>query len=237
MPTKPEYYGARRYPRQRTPSRRAHGWRWLAVPILLATAVVFSLPRQKAAAPLPPRIGIVAGHWQYDSGATCPDGLREIDITVPVARQVVYVLTQQGYEVEMLPEYPDNLEGYRAAAFVSLHVDSCIPELSGFKVAGRLEGPAAAESARLVDCLTRTYAAATGLSFHENTITPAMTEYHAFRRLDPATPAAIVELGFMGGDRTLLTAQQERVAQGIAQGIVAFLNAISEPPATPTTLR
>ncbi len=233
MPAKSAYFGARRYPQPKTSRRRPRRWPWLALPILLAAAVYFSLPRQKAATALPPRIGIIAGHWQYDPGATCPDGLREIDITVPVAREVVYILTQRGYEVEMLPEYPDNLAGYRAVAFVSLHVDSCIPELSGFKIAGRPEGPAAIESARLVDCLTRAYAAATGLEFHENTITPAMTEYHAFHRLDPSTPAAIVELGFMGGDRELLTAHQDQVAQGIAEGIASFLSSQDESQ-TPT---
>ncbi len=98
-------------------------------------------------------------------------------------------------------------------------------------------GPAAGSSALLVECLSRAYAAATGLRFHENTVTPAMTHYHAFYEVDSRTPIAIVELGFMGGDRALLTAQQERVAQGVAEGIIAFFNATSDPPTTPTARR
>ena len=31
------------------------------------------------------RIGIVAGHWQYDSGAVCPDGLKEETVNLQIA--------------------------------------------------------------------------------------------------------------------------------------------------------
>lgn len=180
----------------------------------------------------------MAGHWQSDPGATCPDGLREIDITLPVARRVVDQLRQQGYQAEVLPEYADSLPGYRALAFVSLHADSCLAEFTGFKVAGRNWGPAADASARLAASLTRRYAAATGLPYHQNTVTTAMTRYHAFFLVGPHTPAAIVELGFIGGDRELLTAQEDRVAQGIVEGLLAFLSAEGvPPPTTPTAAR
>ena len=67
------------------------------------------------------------------------------------------------------------------------------------------------------------YAAETGLAPHPNTITDDMRQYHAFRRIAPETPGAIIEAGFLGGDRYLLTKQQDRVTQGIATGIAAFL--------------
>jgi N-acetylmuramoyl-L-alanine amidase len=58
-----------------------------------------------------------------------------------------------------------------------------------------------------------------------------MRQYHALRRISPGTPGAIIEIGFMGGDRHLLTQQQDRAARGIADGIMAFLDE-SETPAT-----
>ena len=42
------------------------------------------------------------------------------------------------------------------------------------------------------------------------------------------TPAAIIEAGFMAADRDILLNQQDKVAQGIANGIVRFLETESE---------
>ena len=58
-----------------------------------------------------------------------------------------------------------------------------------------------------------------------------MSGYYAFnwRRYDhavhPMVPAVIVETGFLTNaqDRALLVNESERVAEGIANGIVAFL--------------
>jgi N-acetylmuramoyl-L-alanine amidase len=181
--------------------------------------------------PQPRRIGIIAGHWQYDSGAVCDDGLREADITLAVAQRTAELIRQQGYQVDILPEYGAGLQGFRGLALISLHVDSCIPGLSGYKTAGAVHGLAGAESALLVSALNRSYAAASGLSFHENTVTPAMTEYHAFGQINGRTPAAIIELGFLSDDRELLTAHQDRVAQGVADGVMSYLKAKAEQKA------
>lgn len=174
------------------------------------------------AKPSAPLVGIVAGHWQNDPGAVCPDGLQEVEINLEVARRVAELLRKAGYRVEILPEYSPKLNGYRAAAFVSIHSDSCI-EMSGFKVARMTHADTPEQEDRLVLALVEHYAAATGLAFHENTITDDMRQYHALRRLDPATPGAIIEVGFMGGDRRILTEEPGRVAAGIANGLLAFL--------------
>jgi len=170
------------------------------------------------------RVGVVAGHWQSDSGAVCDDGLQEVTINLDVASRVVAILQYEGYEAELLAEFSDKLEGYQADAFVSIHTDSCAyPEASGFKVA-RVAGSAIPEEEdRLVDCLIREYGRATGLPFHRNSVTYDMTLYHAFREIDPQTPAAIIELGFMAADRELLTEHAYEVAQGVARGIACFL--------------
>jgi len=169
-----------------------------------------------------PLVGLIAGHWQSDSGAVCPDGLQEVDLNLDIARRVAGMLRRQGYRVEVLPEYSPRLNGYRAQVFLSVHCDSCI-EMSGFKIARMTHSSVPEMEDRLVSSLYRHYAEATGLQPHPNTITEDMRQYHALRRIAPETPGAIIECGFMGGDRHLLTNEQDRVAAGIVNGIVAFL--------------
>jgi N-acetylmuramoyl-L-alanine amidase len=169
-------------------------------------------------------VGVVAGHWQYDSGAVCPDGLREVDLTLPVAQRVAEILRWRGYQVDLLGEYDAALTDYRADAFISIHADSCdIPGASGFKVARVENSFVPEEEDRLVDCLWETYAAATGLAPHPASITPDMRHYHAFRKISPYTPGAIIEMGFMLDDRWLLENQPEEIATGIVEGVVCFL--------------
>jgi N-acetylmuramoyl-L-alanine amidase len=171
-----------------------------------------------------PRIGIVAGHWPDDVGAVCADGLTEVEINHQVAERVVKLLRDKGYDAEVLAEFSPKLNGYRAAALVSLHADACnVPEASGFKVARVSSSVVPALEDRLVECLSDRYAEATGLAFHRNSITFDMTEYHAFYEIEPQTPAAIIEMGFMAADRRLLTRRQDRVAQGIVDGLLCFL--------------
>jgi N-acetylmuramoyl-L-alanine amidase len=72
--------------------------------------------------------------------------------------------------------------------------------------------------------LVTEYGQATGLDFHQYSITFDMTEYHAFYEIAPDTPGAIIEMGFLGADRRLLTQRQDRVAKGIVNGIECFLD-------------
>jgi N-acetylmuramoyl-L-alanine amidase len=173
------------------------------------------------------RVGIVAGHSGNDSGAVCPDGLTEAEVNMAAAQAVVRSLEGRGIAADLLEEFDDRLDGYRADAFVSIHADSCGVDFSGFKVAS-LEGGSNA-SEQLAQCLWDRYEAATGLARHPSTITYDMTKYHAFREIASSTPAAIIEIGFLRGDRELLTQQTERVAQGIVDGIECFINPEEEP--------
>jgi N-acetylmuramoyl-L-alanine amidase len=171
-----------------------------------------------------PIVGIVAGHWQNDPGAVCADGLQEVDINLDIASRVVAILQHEGYRAELLPEFSDKLNGYRAEAFLSVHADSCeAPGASGFKVARVSASAIPEEEDRLVGCLIKEYGEATGLRFHRNSITFDMTDYHAFKEIDPSTPGAIIELGFMDADRELLTDHSPELAQALANGLFCFL--------------
>ena len=172
----------------------------------------------------PPKVGIVAGHYGFDSGAICPDGLQEVEINLAVAEKVVALLKRKGYQVELLGEFDEAILGYRADAFVSLHADSCdIPGASGFKVARVTNSAVPEEEDRLVECLWDEYEKWTGLARHEDSITPHMRQYHAFRKIHPETPGAIIEMGFMLDDRNVLLYEQAKVARGIASGVICFL--------------
>jgi hypothetical protein len=108
--------------------------------LTLGGIVLFALPEMPIVAnlfvgrkPESPLVGLVAGHWQNDSGAVCADGLQEVDVNLDVSRRVANLLRQQGYRVEILPEFTPKLDGYRAAVLLAIHSDSCIESLSGFK--------------------------------------------------------------------------------------------------------
>ncbi len=179
------------------------------------------------------QIALISGHAGYDAGAVCQDAagqavLTEAEVNARVAERVAALLRSRGSRVLVLNEFDDRLTGLRADVLLSLHADSCIA-LSGYKAAHRLNSPIVEEEARLLACIDTHYAETTGLASHPNTITHDMTDNHAFRRIDPQTPAAILEMGFLGGDQTLLTSQPDRVAQGIAESIRCFLAGSTEP--------
>ena len=190
-------------------------------------------------------IGIVSGHWGYDSGAVCLDGngettLTEAELNLKIATLVQQKLTQSGFKVDLLQEFDPRLDGYTAVALVSIHNDSCAyidGNATGFKLAAAMDTRDHNRAARLTGCLRDRYARATGLGFHSGSITSDMREYHAFTEINNTTIAAIIETGFMNLDRDILTQHPEIVAEGIVQGIECFINnesiAPSPMPATP----
>ncbi|MBI4672435.1 MAG: N-acetylmuramoyl-L-alanine amidase [Chloroflexi bacterium] len=209
--------------------------------------------------PSVPDAAIVAGHWApesgdsvpavRDSGAICPDGLREVDINKSVADKTVALLERKGYRVQLLqefdPVYKDVNPDFAPRAFLSIHADSCLQGAdyayaTGYKIAHAAPSDNEQQDERLVTCLTRSYdkvAAKYDKPFNANTITRNMTEYHGFRKIDPTTPAAIIELGFLGHDREFLVNHQDEMAQGIARGLDDFLKGQTCLPPTATPPR
>jgi N-acetylmuramoyl-L-alanine amidase len=172
-------------------------------------------------------IGIVAGHYGYDPGAVCPNGLREVDVNLEIATLVQKNLTDMGYSVDLLQEFDPRLNGYRGAVLLSIHVDSCVfvnDQATGYKVAAALSEHNMLESQRLTACLSDRYGQITGLPYHAGSVTPDMTYYHAFDEIDPGTTAAIIEAGFLNLDQQFLTEHSDLVAQGITAGILCYLN-------------
>lgn len=211
----------------------------LGIALLVARVVGYNIPGLNALMPqtLVPglfnrQIALISGHAGNDSGAVCSDAAGKPTITeAAVNAQVVELAAQQlrrgGADLLVLEEYDERLQGLKADVLLSVHADSCI-KVSGYKAVRSPDSPIGATADRLVACLDREYAKATQLKPHTDTITHNMTEYHAFRAIDPLTPAAILEIGFLGGDQALLTQHPELVAQGIAQSIICFLQPASD---------
>lgn len=194
-----------------------------------ANAALFGVPTPLVTPNYARLVGVVSGHRgpQNDPGAVCPDGLTEASINFAVAQRVVDNLRARGYSVDLLDEFDPRLDNYQAAALVSIHANTC--QSFGEHVSGYLiAGPAARVTARgndqlLVDCISRHYAAASGLQRREG-VTLDMTHYHNFREIHPLTPGAIIELGFMLADRQVLTERQDDLARGITDGILCFID-------------
>lgn len=173
------------------------------------------------------KIGIVAGHYGSDPGAVCANGVTEAELNLEIATLVQKILSDQGYQVDVLEEFDTALMGYKGAVVVSVHLDSCEyinDQATGFKVAAALSVQDVAASQRLTACLSSRYAEVTGLPYHAGSVTDDMTYYHAFNEIDPGTVAAIIEAGFMNMDYRFITEETELIAEGIVDGILCYLN-------------
>ena len=201
------------------------------------------LPSFPTLTPRPsPRIGIVAGHLGNDSGAVCPEelgGVREVDINLDVASRVQAILQAEGYQVDLFNEFDDGLLAYKSVALVSIHSDSCNyinDQATGFKDAAAMSTVYPEQAVRLTECLRARYQQDTGLTFHTGSVTNDMTSYHAFDEIDPQTPAAIIEIGFMNLDYQLLTQRPDIIARGITDGLLCYIrneNVNQENPPAP----
>ena len=184
-----------------------------------------------------PRVAIISGHRGFDSGAVCKDGLMEASVNEEVATRVVDLLRVRGVSAQLLDEYDPRLQGLHVRALLSIHADSCIDQ-SGFKVASAEKTVIPGQDAMLVDCLSQKYSEATGLPFRATAITKDMTQYHAFQQVADDTPGAIIETGYLGGDRALLVEHPDKVAAGIVAGLICFLdkqNALAKTPTADVT--
>jgi len=173
--------------------------------------------------PGPIRVGLISGHQGFDAGAVCPDGLTEAQVNEGIVDQVLVNLQEKGIRVDALDEFDPRLTNYLGTAVISIHADSCeyVNDLAtGFKISGS----GRTNSAALSICMEDAYRNATKMSYHANTITADMADYHAFREIAPGTQAIIIEVGFLNLDREMLTANSSVPAQGITDGILCFLN-------------
>jgi len=177
-------------------------------------------------------------HWDFGTSA---DGVNEVDVNQDVAGRVATLLKNQGINVDLLPATVP--EDYCANAFVAIHVDgNDDTSVYGYKVASSSwDTDGKAES--LSDNIIQDYGQLTQME-QNPTITKDMTEYYAFNyqkfthTIDPATPGAIIELGFVSNDidRNQLVNNPQILAQGVARGIIDYLNGKVAPTPAPAEI-
>jgi N-acetylmuramoyl-L-alanine amidase len=157
------------------------------------------------------RVAIQAGHWKNDelprelrhligvSGAEV-QGIEEYEINKAVADALARRLARAGIQVDVLPATVP--PGLRADLFLSIHSDWADRSKNhGWKVSPPAKPSKASQ--RLSDALAASFAAESAIRQDVAQISDNMYDYYAFNAtkyrhsIDPLTPAAIVELGFM----------------------------------------
>lgn len=187
----------------------------------------------------PAKVALQAGHWKAEE---VPDELEKLrsntgssgggkwewEVNLTIAQLTVEQLRAKGIEVEILPAtVPPK---YWADVFVAIHADGNLNRsVSGYKVAApwRDFSGKANELAGYIDA---EYGTATKLVKDPN-ISRNMRGYYAFawwrydHALHPMTAGVIVETGFLtnAGDRRIIVTNPEISAEGIARGILKFL--------------
>ncbi|MFQ3663279.1 MAG: N-acetylmuramoyl-L-alanine amidase [Chloroflexaceae bacterium] len=207
------------------------------VPTTSTTAIVATpTPRPPGT---PPRVGLQVGHLRSEelpeelARLRTSTGARwgkvtEAELNLAIASRVKPLLEAAGIVVDLLPATVP--PGYDADAFIAIHADgSNNPAARGWKLATPWRASAASRA--LMAAVAAAYGAATDLPEDSGGVTFNMKGYYAFsyRRYQHAiartTPAIIIEMGFMSNaaDRGLLFGQPERVARGIASGVLTYL--------------
>ncbi len=188
----------------------------------------------------PPKVALQVGHWKLQEmpdefenlkrtgGGASAGGTTEWEVNLAIAESTAKLLQENGVTVEILPATipPD----YWADALVSIHADGNEDTtVSGYKVAApRWDRTDNAEV--LSSFIEEEYGKTVDLPLDPN-VSQNMRGYYAFnwRRYEysmhPMTVGAIVETGFLTNpsDRTIIVNNPEQAAQGIANGIVAYL--------------
>ncbi len=208
-----------------------------ADPSAAPTAIPTPSPRPPGT---PPRVGLQVGHLRSNelpdelarlrnSTGTRWGDVTEADLNLDIVNRIKPLLEAQGAVVDVIPATVPI--AYDADAFVAIHADgSASAAARGWKLATPWRTSEASRA--LMNAVAAAYGPATGLPEDVGGVTVNMKGYYAFnyRRHQHAiartTPAIIVEMGFMtnAADRSVLFGQPDRVARGIADGIMAYLN-------------
>jgi hypothetical protein len=189
------------------------------------------------------KVGLQVGHWKnrelpeelvklrQNDGARIP-GIKEWEVNYKIASFTAIKLLEHGIEVDILPAtVPPN---YTADLFLSIHADQHpTKDLSGYKFASPWHNKNKIGDS-LVKILEEEYGKATGMKKDENNITLGMTRYYAFNyqryvhSINPKTPAAIAEVGFLPNkdDQKIILDQPELAAEGLAKGVIKFLESM-----------
>ncbi len=210
-----------------------------------AEPVATATPQAPTAAPeAPPRVGIQIGHWKIEEHADEMARLRkfsgayyggydEWEVNMLIGEAVRAQLEAAGVTVDLLPSRIPM--GYVADAFISIHIDGVTGEEAATRRGWKVATPFRASQASrgLAAAIEGAYPAVTGLPLDAEEASFNLRAYYAFasyrywHSIAPTTPAAIIECAFMThpADRELIFERPEVLAEGIARGVLNYLEA------------
>ena len=177
-----------------------------------------------------PIIVLDAGHGGKDPG-TMADGVNEKDINLAIVKKIQGILEQQGYQVIQtrsddtyltLSERVKVATDAKAAAFVSIHQNALERDTVTHGIQIYCNKDANPDSERLTDGIYSRILSATGAYDRGK---KNDSDFHVVE--ENPVPSCLVETGFLtaAGERENLLSDsyQQKIAQAVAEGIIAFL--------------
>lgn len=174
-------------------------------------------------------VGIVAGHYGFDTGYQCGSDLnfvRETDVDLRLAVMVRDYLENMGYSVDLLQEFDPALSNYTGLALVSIHTNRCDTtdmSLSGFYVTGGGPNSYPSETKRLNDCLAYNYEKYTGLDYLGQNYDTTDQMLYSFDTVNDYTTVSVIHTGYLSNDYRAFSEQTASLAKGIAEGIICYV--------------
>lgn len=184
----------------------------------------------------PDKLTIVldAGHGGSASGAAYED-IMEKDLTLPMTKKLQSILLEKGYNVVMTREDDSYVDLYdradianavQADVFVSIHCNAA-PNSPNFQGLYTYYHPTSGRGKKLAQFVQQATAASTG-AINRGI---SNNDYVVLRETDMC--AVLVETGFMSCHEELMrlcdSTYQQKLAEGIAEGVVQYLNSLSQP--------
>lgn len=171
------------------------------------------------------------GHGGRDGGCVC-GGVLEKDINLKIAQRTALILQEQGYQVVLTregDEWIDKAERVesanerKAAVYVSIHQNSCeLADVSGIET-WYGENDLTESSQKLAQLIEKAVVRATDANERELVADDELCVVNRSRM-----PSCLIETGFLSNkeERKKLCSDeyQEKIASGIAEGIVSYLN-------------
>jgi N-acetylmuramoyl-L-alanine amidase len=171
------------------------------------------------------------GHGGRDPGAVNADGLREVDVIMPIAKRVSDILARQGIAVKMtrngdeyvgLDERVAISRDADASLFVSIHANSIDgrPDVNGLELYHYNLGQSFAET---VHNATLDYVNKNGFYLGDRRVRSA--RFLVLRK--SSIPAILIETGYLTSEaeaaRLRRDDYQRVMAEGIARGIIQYI--------------
>ena len=175
------------------------------------------------------RIGIQAGHYRCEelppplktqTGAT-GRGLREAQVTLPIAEEAAKVLRAAGAQVDVLPSGIPR--GYRADLVVAVHTDGGPADRRGYFVDFSSRAATQAAEQALAKRITDAYR---DLEIpHVFRGTANSRYYYGYSSVAASTPMVLIETGFLTNaqDQKVIIDRPADVGSRIAKGILDYL--------------